>query len=211
MKNRYCDENNIQLLAAAVIAHDSEVAYKRLFYLLLPKLCGYARYIVGRQEIAEEIAADALVKFWLNRKKVEAGAGIKSYFFISVKNLCFNHLRDSNKRVFVEIDQNLPNQMVLFDTAEQGLLNEELRGVIVKTIEALPEKCRMVFQLVKEEELTYQETATLLDISPKTVENQMCKALSRMRTAIQTYRNASAATMRIARMVTPLVAALCLV
>ena len=75
--------------------------------------------------------------------------------------------------------------------ALSDLQDEELKAVLHKAIDDLPERCRIVFTLSRFEEYSYQEIATELEISPKTVENQISKALKLLRIALEKYRNRS--------------------
>ena len=68
-----------------------------------------------------------------------------------------------------------------FDNVEDEIENSELGKIIYSAVENLPEKCKEIFQLVKYESLSYKETAEVLGISPKTVENQMGIALKKLR------------------------------
>lgn len=186
IKNTLVD---IEELAGLVTRHDDEKAFKSLFYHLVPKLCNYAAYIIGNKEIAEEIAADVMIKFWNNRKNLHSTSRIKNYFFISAKNLALNYLRDHTKKHFVTLEHSVSGHLIFINDPEIEVLNKELHNVIKDSISALPDKCKMVFQLVKEEQMTYQEVAQLLDIAPKTVENQISKALQRIRDAIEQYKS----------------------
>lgn len=74
-------------------------------------------------------------------------------------------------------------------TPEQEVLNEELRTVLELTINLLPQRCRLIFFMVREECMTYKEVARILSISEKTVHAQMCIAIKRIGVAIQEYYN----------------------
>ncbi|MEQ6120429.1 RNA polymerase sigma-70 factor [Reichenbachiella sp. MALMAid0571] len=179
----------MEKLIEDIVHNDDQQAFKKLFYELAPKLINYAKYLIKNTEAAEEIACDVLVKFWNNRRKFKPGSGSKNYFFIATKNSAFNFLRDHSKMQLVGLENFPPEEEMIFEDGETKLLDEELKGVIKIAVYELPEKCRMVFQMVKEEYMTYAEVAELMDISTKTVENQMSKALKRIRTAIDDYRS----------------------
>lgn len=179
----------MEKLIEDIVRNNDQQAFKKLFYELAPKLINYAKYLIKNTEAAEEIACDVLIKFWNNRKKFKLGAGSKNYFFIATKNSAFNFLRDHNKMQFVGLENFPPEEELIFEDGETKLLDEELKVVIKIAVFELPEKCRMVFQMVKEEQMSYADVAKLMDISTKTVENQMSKALKRIRTSIDDYRS----------------------
>ena len=72
-------------------------------------------------------------------------------------------------------------------SAEEQYLHSELQERVTAAIDSLPPKCRTIFQLSRFEELTYREIAERLDISVKTVENQMSKALKVLRVKLKNY------------------------
>ncbi|NJN27247.1 MAG: RNA polymerase sigma-70 factor [Cyclobacteriaceae bacterium] len=180
--------DDFEQLIGRIIQNDDRQAFKDLFYFLIPKLTSYITYIIGDKSIAEEIAADVLTKFWINRKNINSGVKVKNYFFVVAKNKAFNFLRDESKRKFVGLENTNSATFVLSENAENNLIAAELQEVISDAINGLPQRCKMVFQLVRIEEMSYKETAELMDVSLKTVENQMTKALNRIRHAIEHYR-----------------------
>ena len=184
-------------LVEQIVQNDDQEAFRSLFYELAPKLINYARYLIKNKQVAEEIACDVLVKFWNNRKKFKPGPGSKNYFYIATKNAASNFLRDHGKMEFVGLENFTPEVEMFFENGETKLLDEELKQVIKKAVYELPEKCRMVFQMVKEECMTYAEVAQLMDISTKTVENQLAKAIKRIRMAIDDYRSLGNSRMKI--------------
>lgn len=120
---------------------------------------------------------------------MDMNRNIKSYLFTSVHNRCLNYIRDNKKfdRENVEIEK-LDNH---FDWDASDKLQElELEAKIKKAIDSLPEKCREVFMLSRFEDLKYAEIAEKLNISIKTVEAQMGKALKTLRTQLASYVSA---------------------
>jgi RNA polymerase sigma-70 factor (ECF subfamily) len=73
------------------------------------------------------------------------------------------------------------------DDPEESLLNGELREILELSINSLPERCRQVFFLVKEEEMRYRDVAKCMGISEKTVHAQMCIAIKRIAKTINEH------------------------
>lgn len=129
---------------------------------------------------------DAFINLWEKRESIDLSKSVKSYLATSIHNRCLNYLRD-NKKFDREI---LTFENLLPDIEPEGIDNliaGELETRINEAIAELPEKCREVFMLNRFENLKYQEVADKLQISVKTVETQMSKALQVLRTKLADY------------------------
>ena len=129
------------------------------------------------KSLAEEIVQEVFFKFWEKSDSIAIRTTIKSYLYGAVRNTCLNHIKHLGVRhkfdqSFQPETSQLPTDIVEFD---------ELKQQINEALNALPEKCRIVFEKSRFEEKSYKEIAEELDISVKTVENQMGKALKVMR------------------------------
>ncbi len=129
-----------------------------------------ANRIVPDQSEAEDIVQECLIKLWDHRAKANATSPV-GYFKKMVRNKCIDYLR-KQKWETVELQ---PNQVGQLDHSK--LEQMELEAKINATIDSLPDRCREVFMLSRFEEMSYKEIAATLSISPKTVENQISKAL----------------------------------
>lgn len=132
----------------------------------------YALRIVKNADTAEDLEQEAFIKAWdyiRNGGKIE---NFKSFIYRIVHNLCITHLRDANTILCEEFIPDVPDEDI--DTSFRD-------ARIWKAIDRLPEKCREIFLLSKRDGLSNQEIADELDISIKTVKNQLTKALSRLR------------------------------
>jgi len=111
---------------------------------------------------------------------------VKSYLTMVIHNKCTNYLRDNRK--FDQYILNIENLLEVpeFDGTD-SMVENELNEKIDKAINELPEKCREVFILNRYENLKYKEIAEQLQISVKTVETQMSKALQHMRIRLAEY------------------------
>ena len=140
----------------------------------------FALRFVKEEEAAKEIVQEAFISLWERRESIDPERQVKSYLSTSVRNRCLNYLRD-NKR-FNGTLLTLENLNPAPSTEEHDRLElNELSIQIYNAIAELPEKCREVFQLNRFENMKYQEIANHLQISVKTVETQMSKALAHLR------------------------------
>ncbi len=131
-------------------------------------------------DIAREIVQDAFANLWEKRETIELDRSPQAYMATTVRNRCLNYLRDHKKydRSIIEFE-GLGNDHDYKD--HDQLVTSEIRLRIEEATSSLPEKCRQVFLMNRMENKKYQEIATELNLSVKTVEAQMSKALKVMR------------------------------
>ena len=161
-----------------LIKNGDKQAFKYIFDTYFTALCRFMYLYLGNTQEAEDIASDILASIWENRKKLEIRLTFKAYLFQAAKNRCLNAIRD--RKATVSLDdingQDTP-QVNVTDSLE----TEELNHLIQEAILSLPDKCREVFLKSRTNNLTNQEIAESMDISVKTVEAQITKALKQIR------------------------------
>jgi len=160
--------------------------FERLFKEEFKGLVLFAIQYVKDYEAAREIVQEAFVNMWSRREQIDLSRPVKTYIVTSVKNRSLNYLRDNKK-----FDSNLLIHEDIYPTTScqqsDHLVEAELRERITHAINELPEKCREVFLMNRNEHLKYREIADQLQISVKTVETQMSKALQHMRVRLKEY------------------------
>jgi len=159
------------------ITHTVEELYKQCFDRYFERLYHYAYTIVKENGEAKDIVQAAFIKLWERRNEVNMNTSTKTYLYTSVYNLSLNTIR--NRKTREEHHQQMipPGFTSWLNTTEQ----KEMRIRINRAIEDLPERCRQVFYKSRFEGKKYAEIAAELDISVKTVEGQMGKALKILR------------------------------
>lgn len=172
-----------QELASQIRAGD-ERAFEQVFRAHYSALCGHANKILKDLEEAEEVVQDSFCKIWERREQLEITDSLKAYLFRTVHNACLNHLKHRKVRL-AYAEHAGANQATYtnHDSAEQS----ELESQVLDAMNALPEKCREVFELSRFDGLKYREIAAKLNISEKTVENQMGKAFKILRDKLGAY------------------------
>ncbi|ETN96100.1 RNA polymerase sigma-70 factor [Zhouia amylolytica] len=189
MRKRILDINNqnfINLLKEGDIE-----AHELLYRLYYERLLYVANSYLNNKEDSEEIINDVFVKLWKRKNKLSIKSSLNAYLYRMTKNFCLDHLRKHKKRLS-KTDNTLQLEAfvhfeALSDTASTKFIEEELGQQIQLAIAALPEKCREVFTKSKVQGLRYKEISEELDISIKTVENHMSKALKHMRLYLREY------------------------
>lgn len=154
-----------------------DVVYERYWL----KLYRVARHIVEDSIAAEDITQDVFVSFWEKASRQEV-LNIEAYLYQMVKYRCFMHLRSGaiSRKHLDRFASILTSQVSM----EEDFEVREIAAAVDLAIASLPEKCREVYQLSRVEELPNKKIAEKLHISPKTVENQITKALRHLRLSI---------------------------
>jgi RNA polymerase sigma-70 factor (ECF subfamily) len=167
------------------IAILSENEFESLFKLYFKPLCGFSKGFVYDADAAHEIVQNVFVNLWQKRDALDLNQSIKSYLYTSVRNRSLNYLRDHKKFRSSILDDELSHYEA--SPSAFSIEQDDLQALIDQSIASLPEKCREVFELSRFEGLKYQEIADKLQISIKTVENQMGKALKVLREDLKDY------------------------
>jgi RNA polymerase sigma-70 factor (ECF subfamily) len=162
------------------IINKDKQAFEIVFNENYGLLCAYASKFVNEDEQAEEIVQEVFVKFWEKCETIDPDSSIKSYLYRSVHNTCLNYIKhqkvkDAYREYAINFFSSSSESMDL--EAEQ----RELINLIHEEIDNLPPRCSEIFKLSRYEGLKYQEIAEHLEISIKTVEVQMGKALRILR------------------------------
>ncbi len=152
-----------------------------VFRKFRPGLFAFANSLVNNADDAEEIVHDVFLSYWNGGlfREIQEDNALKSYLFTSVRNRSLNHIRKS------KVDySDLPDDDVYLDsdpTIVETIALKEVQDKLNFLIDKLPSKCRQVFIMSRTYELSHKEIAELLDITPKTVENQISIALKFLR------------------------------
>ena len=170
----------IDKLLVRIALYEDAVAYKELFLLYYTRLVYFSTSITRNKESAEEVVSDVFLKIWTNRHTLTRIERFQLYIYIITKNLSINRLLKENKNRTFSLDELQVQFENLSSTPEQLLITAEMDAQIKKAIKDLPPKCQMIFKLIKEDELKYKDVAILLNLSLKTVENQMTIALKKI-------------------------------
>ncbi len=161
---------------------------KRAFELIYNEFFGvlvsYAFRFLDTVEDAEEIVQEVFVKFWDKCDRLAPDSSIKSYLYRSVHNTCLNKLKHEKvKDGYKDYVVRYMEDSFVIEVEDEGEVN--LLDRILKEIDKLPPRCREIFKLSRFEGLKYQEIADHLEISVKTVEVQMGKALKVLRESLK--------------------------
>ena len=164
---------------------DDQLVLKSLFQEHYLSVCKSIHRFVRDKSTVEDIAQDVFIKFWEKRKQLNINSSVAAYLHRMGMNEAISYLRRQKHFETEEILEQKPTDQK--DSAEDQMLHSELKQNVNQAINELPPKCRTIFQMSRFEDLTYKEIAAKLDISVKTVENQMGKALKVLRDKLRGY------------------------
>jgi len=163
-----------------------ETAFEMMFKRHYEGLCNYAYTFLRDRDEAEEVVQSTFISVWEKKQNINIETSLKSYLFRAVRNSCLNAIKHAKiKKKHAE--DVVGSAESSHDAVSQGIISIELDQKIGEAMMALPEQCRLIFKLSRFEELKYAEIAEQLNISIKTVENQIGKALKIMREQLKEY------------------------
>jgi RNA polymerase sigma-70 factor, ECF subfamily len=161
-------------------------AFEMLFRTYYQPLCNYAYTFVQDKAEAEEIVQSTFLSVWEKKETLEIRSAVKPYLYAMVRNASLNVLKHEKiKQQHVTVELAMGERSV--ESVTRTVMASELETRIYNAMEKLPEQCRLIFKLSRFEELKYAEIAEQLNLSIKTVENQMGKALKIMREQLKDY------------------------
>lgn len=176
-------ESEVRKLLRQMKELDSQTAFRDFYNLTYDRLFRIAYYYVKEEEGSQEIVLDVFVKLWEQRNTLPTLRNIEDYCFILVKNASLNYLEKESKRTAL-YTHTFTEPQEQNASPEEEMISEELFALYVKALDRLPERCREVFIRIREEKQSYAEVAEALNISTKTVDAQLQKAVSRLKEII---------------------------
>lgn len=163
-----------------LIKQGSEAAFEKVFRQYFKGLHAYAYTFMKDDEQAEEIVQNVFFRVWEKRGGLKTDGSVKAYLYRAVHNESLNYLKHQKTRAAFQVHYNEAAEP-LAGNASEKVLTAELGQHIQKALDELPQQCRTIFQMSRFEHLKYQQIADQLNLSIKTVENQMGKALKILR------------------------------
>jgi RNA polymerase sigma-70 factor (ECF subfamily) len=178
--------DGIQLKYLTGLKAGDKKIFDEIYREYYSSLCFYCLRFVSKPEDAEEIVQVLFLKLWLKREELTINSSFKSYLYKAVQNSSINFInkKQSNgtyrEDEFIEIEEPNNNGHELLEEAE---LDVRIKSAIAR----LPERRRKIFELSRFGDLKYYQIAETLNISVKTVEIQMSKALKTLRESLKEY------------------------
>ena len=166
---------------AHLLTKQDPSAFEQVFKTHFKDLHSYAITLVQDDAMAEEMVQQVFFKLWERAGKLTISGSIAAYLYRAVHNESLNYIKHQKVKAVHQLYVAHSMKDNHESSASKKLLTSELEKKIQEALNELPEQCRTVFQMSRFEELKYAEIAERLDISVKTVENHMGKALKMLR------------------------------
>lgn len=170
--------NSDEIFLLRSLRAGDEQALKFLFDTYFVSLCRFMDLYLKNKMETEEIALDLFMHIWTHREEMQINLSLKAYLFQAARNRCLNVLRDRKPTCYIEELNEVLKEGEIMDSA---LELKELNRLIEEAVCSLPEKCREVFLKSRKQNLTNKEISEKMQISVKTVEAQITKALKHIR------------------------------
>ena len=175
-KNVQSDEELLLLLSG-----DSEQAFDELYDKYWKKLFIIAMHTLKDQEQAEEIVHDVLLKLWSLRATLKIEKSLNHYLAAAVKFHVLNYLTKQRRRLNLLEKVNYKFEPESEETTANWLREKELMTELQLAIDLLPEKCKIVYVMSREQGMNTKQIATVLDIPVNTVESQLSRSLKHLK------------------------------
>lgn len=166
-----------------LLAENEQAFMEALFKAYFPMVCKTIYRLVQDAPASEDLAQELFIKIWNKRNNLQ-DIYFKAYLHKSAINMALDYLDKTRRK---GPHTSLDETMTLVQTAPTGQNIQQTKMHIQDAINRLPEKCREIFILSRYEEMSYREIAGALNISVKTVENQVITALKKLRVSLQEY------------------------
>ena len=160
----------------------SQDAFDALYLHYYPKLKGFMLSFIKDEEIAKDLSQDIFMKIWINKGTISSISNFSSYLFTCAKNAIYNYYQHNLiKEKYISTLQGLPDYA---DFMEENIFVNELNELITFAVANMPRKRREIFIMSREKGMSNQEIAEKLNISKRTIENQITLALAMLRKVV---------------------------
>lgn len=162
-------------------------AISELYDLYYDKMITIAFRVLNDNDAAKDVVQELFVYIWVRRQQLNIQSPLKPYLVKAIINRCLNYLRDNRKHLIIP----LHNESVQIRNGSEGLLDEEdIKRMVSLALNTLSPRCRLIYSLSREEEMSNKEIANHLGISNKAVEKQITKALKHLHQYLKPYLSA---------------------
>lgn len=164
------------------------IAFEMMFHRYKSQMAGNALRLLKSPELAEDLLQEIFIRLWEQRSKIDIERTIGSYLYRIASNLAYDYFRK------VARDRKLADKLLsvypsVYEPIEKAVFDQENKLALDNALSMLPEQQRIVFTLCKIEEKSYQEVASMLNISIGTVNNHLTRANSSLRVLLKSAKH----------------------
>lgn len=171
-------------LLLSLLSENDELAFTELYDRYWKKLFVIAYNRISENETAEDIVHDVFASLWTNRNKINIESP-ENYLATAVKYMVLEKIRKRTRER--QYKSTFESTQVFEMPVETSLHYKRILEKVNKEVNRLPEKCQLIFKYSREESMPVKQIAQKLNISPKTVENQINKALKQLKLAARPF------------------------
>ncbi|WPR77678.1 RNA polymerase sigma-70 factor [Algoriphagus sp. NG3] len=175
-------------LLTRIVERNDEKAFSEFFDHYHTRLINLALLFLPRYDLAEDVVSEVLLKLLHKKENLLEIRNFEGYLFKMVKHKSLNALKSSSDELAnIQIDDINDYLLPEENDPEKDLINSDLGKLLDQVIHQLPPKRRLVFKMIKDENMSYREVAEILEISERTVEVHLKLAIKDLRAALTVY------------------------
>lgn len=178
-------DNSTDTLLLELLKDGNMSAYEKVFSRYYSTLCAYARLFIKSGDVCENIVQELMLWIWENHSALHITDSLSRYLFTATRNRCLKHISHEmvERRVLDEMHKKLHG---LFESPDFYIV-QELEERIQNAVAQLPDSYRQAFELNRYERKTYDEIASILGVSSKTIDYRIQQALKLLRASLKDY------------------------
>jgi len=170
------------------LALSDKEAFEALFDRFGTRIFRFIRGMVGDDSLAHDLVQETFTKLWVAREKLSEVDSLPAYLYQIARNCVYSHHRSERTRRTYRDDYGRNHVDTWLPSPADDLQANDLREKMRQWVEALPKRQREALLLAREEDLSHEEIADVMDISPNTVNNHIVKAMETLREKLRDYR-----------------------
>ncbi len=171
-----------------LISRENRGSFELFYNLYYKQVFRFAYYFLRDKEACRDVVTDVFFSIWQSRKKLKDVINLETYLYITVRNTSTRYLKRNAESLNLPLDE-LPINFDITsnESPEETLLSKEMEETLKRAIQELPEKCRLIFLMIREEGLKPKQVAEILSIQESTVRVQLKIAIEKIIEAIKPY------------------------
>lgn len=179
------------------VREDDPAAFEELMERYQNRLVALLAHLVGRRDMAEDLAQDVFLRVYRARKRYQPGSKFSTWLFTIANNVASNALRSLSRRKEVNVTaapgDSAMNPVVAGAAAASALMptrqldKSELQSAVMEAIETLNERQRLAVLLAKFEHLSYEEIGQIMEMTPQAVKSLLARARAKLRDCLTPY------------------------
>ena len=181
------NENFISEITLKKISLGDHIAFREFYDMTYNTVYRFISYFLQNKEDCEETVSEVYYIIWKQREGLMEIVDFKSWLYVVCRNEAFHCVKQKNKYTNLLIDD-IPIELFVDTTSVEGMMiEEEMLKIYDVAIAELPERCKLIFLMVREEGLRHKEIASILSITEGTIEQQMNIAIKKIVAVVRKY------------------------